>query len=243
MVVSLTPMVKAVLVAHAVIWFLAVVVVQGFVLKNNTIFDLFGLSSAGVLENFYVWQPLTYMFLHSASIWHILFNCLIVWFIGSELEKIWGSREFLKYYLICGVGAGILYIFVINIAVNLFGLNPGFMNVPTIGASGAVFGLLVAYGVLFGDRVIYFMMLFPMKAKYFILLLAVVEVFTLITAGFGGAVNNTAHLGGFILGLLYIYVGRYISNRRQKHWLKKPGNKLKLVIDNEKKKDKKPTFH
>jgi membrane associated rhomboid family serine protease len=242
MIVSLTPMVKALLVINAVIWLLGVVIAQGFILKNTIIFDIFGLSGTGVLENFQLWQPLTYMFLHSESIWHILFNGLIIWFVGSELEKIWGPREFLRYYLTCGVGAGFLYIFVVSVAVNIFGLNEGFLSVPTIGASGAVFGLLMAYGLIFGERVIYFMMLFPMKAKFFILILAVVEVFTLVTSGFGGAVNNTAHLGGFLVGLLYIYAGKFKMKRMQRKWLKKPGHKLKLVVDNEKKDDK-PTFH
>jgi membrane associated rhomboid family serine protease len=242
MVVSLTPMVKAILVANALIWVAAVVILQGFVLKSNFVFELFGLSANGI-QNLFLWQPLTYMFLHSSNIWHILFNSLIIWFIGSELEKIWGPREFLKYYLICGIGAGLLYLAVLFFAVNYFGLPLGFLGVPTIGASGAVFGLLLAYGVIFGERVIYFMMLFPMKAKYFIMLLAAVEVFTLLTSGFGGAVNNTAHLGGFVVGALYIFLGRYISRRRQMKWLKKPGGrKLKLVVDNDKKKGG-PTYH
>ena len=81
-----------------------------------------------------------------------------------------------------------LFVAVIYAAVAFFGLNSQFLYVPTIGASGAVFGLLVAYGVLFAEREIYFMMLFPMKAKHFILILAGVEFFTLLTAGFGGAV-------------------------------------------------------
>ncbi len=243
MTVTITPMVKALLIANTVIWFLAVIVAQGFIFKNNIVFDVFGLSAGGVLESFKLWQPITYIFLHSTGIWHILFNCLIIWFIGSELEKIWGQKEFLKYYLTCGIGAGILYVVIINLAVNLFSLNPGFMKVPTIGASGAVFGLLVAYGVIFGERIIFFMMLFPMKAKYFILLLGIVEVFTLITSGFGGAVNNTAHLGGFIVGFLYIYLSRHINNKRQKRWLKKPEQRLKLIVDNEIKKEDKPTFH
>ncbi len=243
MIVTLTPMVKALLIANAFVWLIGVVILQGFVLKNNMLFDLFGLSGSGVLQSFNLWQPITYMFLHSESIWHILFNGLIIWFVGSELEKIWGPREFLRYYLTCGIGAGFLYIFAISLAVNVFGLNQGFMSVPTIGASGAVFGLLMAYGLIFGERVIYFMMLFPMKAKFFILILAIVEVFTLITSGFGGAVNNTAHLGGFVVGLIYIYLGKFKMKRMQKKWLKKPGQKLKLVVDNEKKKDDKPTYH
>ncbi len=243
MTVTLTPMVKALLIANAVIWFVGVVIAQEFILKNNMVFNTFGLSAGGVLESFKLWQPVTYMFLHSMGIWHILFNCLIIWFIGSELEKIWGQKEFLRYYFTCGIGAGMLYVIVINLAVNLFGLNPGLMEVPTVGASGAIFGLLVAYGVIFGERTIFFMMLFPMKAKYFILLLGAIEVFTLITSGFGGVVNNTAHLGGFAVGLFYIYLNKYINKKRQKRWLKKPGQKLKLIVDNEIKKEDKPTFH
>jgi len=246
MVVSLTPMVKALLIANGAIWLAAVVVLQGFILKNNMLFNIFGLAPGNFIESFQVWQPLTYMFLHSSSVWHLLFNGLIIWFIGAELEKIWGPREFLKYYLTCGVGAGLLFVAVIYSAVALFGLSPQFLYVPTIGASGAVFGLLVAYGVLFAEREIYFMMLFPMKAKHFILILAGVEFFTLLTAGFGGAVNNTAHLGGFIIGLFYLLSKKHIHKFRQRKWLKKPGErKLKLVVDNDNKskKDNKPTFH
>ena len=245
MVVSLTPMVKALLIANAVIWLAAVVIVQGFITKNTLFFNLFGLSPKHFVESLSLWQPFTYMFLHSSSVWHLLFNGLIVWFIGSELEKIWGPREFLKYYLVCGVGAGLLFVAVIYAAVGFFGLDPRFLNVPTIGASGAVFGLLVAYGVLFAEREIYFMMLFPMKAKHFILILAGVEFFTLLTSGFGGAVNNTAHLGGFVVGLIYLYTKKYFHRVQQAKWLKKPGRNLKLVVDNDpkSKKDKGPTYH
>jgi len=243
MVVSLTPMVKALLIANAAIWFVAVVIFQGFITKDTVLFSLFGLSPGKFVESLQVWQPLTYMFFHSSSVWHLLFNGLIIWFIGAELEKIWGPREFLKYYLICGVGAGLLFVGVIYSAVAFFGLSSQFLYVPTIGASGAVFGLLVAYGVLFAEREIYFMMLFPMKAKHFILILAGVEFFTLLTAGFGGAVNNTAHLGGFLIGLIYIFSKKHIHKIKQRKWLKKPGErKLKLVVDNDKEK-KGPTFH
>jgi membrane associated rhomboid family serine protease len=245
MVVSLTPMVKALLIINAVIWLCAVVIFQGFITKNTMIFNIFGLAPGSFIENIKLWQPITYMFLHSNGVWHLLFNGLVIWFIGSELEKIWGPREFLKFYLTCGVGAGLLFVAVIYGAVGLFGLDSQFLYVPTIGASGAVFGLLVAYGVLFAERQIYFMMLFPMKAKHFILILAAVEFFTLLTAGFGGAVNNTAHLGGFIIGLIYLYVKKYTTKLKHNKWLKKPGRKLKLVVDNEpqKKKSDGPTFH
>lgn len=242
MVVSLTPMVKAILIANALIWLVAVVIFQGYITKDLSIFNYLGLAPALAFEKFYLWQPFTYIFIHDSKVWHVLFNSLIVWFIGSELEKIWGSKDFLRYYLVCGVGAGLLYSVVIYAAVFFFGLKADFLYIPTVGASGAVFGLLVAYGLIFGERLIYFMMLFPMKAKYFVGLLAVVEVATLLTSGFGGAVNNTAHIGGFIVGFVYLTLKKRLDLLRQKKWFRKPGRKLELVIDNDEKK-KGPTYH
>lgn len=245
MTVSLTPAVKAILILQSVVWLAAVVILQGMVFKNNNlfVFDHFGLSAQGVLSEFKVWQPITYMFIHSPEVWHLLFNSLIIWFIGSELEKIWGFRDFIKYYLICGLGAGLIYIACMFLGVSFLGLNPGYLSVPTVGASGAVFGLLVAYGVLFGERMIYFMMLFPMKAKYFVIILGAVEVFTVITSGVGGKVNNLAHLGGFLVGFCYLQLGKYKQKRLQNKWLKKRGRNLKLVVDNEPDKPKGPTYH
>jgi membrane associated rhomboid family serine protease len=240
-------MVRALLIINGVVWFLGVLILQNYVLKNNAVFLEFGLSPLSFIYDIKVWQPFTYMFLHGEGIMHILFNSLILWFIGSELEKIWGSREFLKFYLVCGVGAGLVYALVTLIAVQAMGLNPALLSVPTVGASGAIFGLMLAYGIIFGERIIYFMMLFPMKAKHFVMILALIEVMSLLSAGLGSRVNNLAHIGGFIVGFIYLKWSSYRRRMLQDRFFKRPGRKLKLVVDNDEENNKKdrdePTYH
>jgi len=247
MTVSLTPMVKALLILNALVWFSCVLILQGYVLKNNSIFIDFGLSPLSFIYDAKVWQPLTYMFLHGEGIMHILFNSLILWFIGSELEKIWGSREFLKFYLICGVGAGLVYALVTLVAVQTLGLDTSLLAVPTVGASGAIFGLMLAYGFIFGERLIYFMMLFPMKAKHFVMILAMIEIVSLISSGLGSKVNNLAHIGGFLVGYLYLKFTSFRRRKLQDRFFKKPGRKLKLVVDNDDENGRSnqdgPTYH
>lgn len=247
MVVSLTPAVKTLLIINGLVWVIGVVIFQGMVTQDSIIFDYFGLSPAVFTGKFFLWQPFTYMFLHSPQFMHIFFNSLMLWWIGSELEQVWGKKNFYKYYITCGVGAGLLYVAAMYLAIAVFKIDPGLLYVPTVGASGAVFGLMIAYGMLFGERVIYFMMLFPMKAKVFIMLLALMEVGSILSTGIGGPVNNLAHLGGLIVGFGYLSFAKYNKKRRQNKWMKGPGRRLKLVVDNDKEEEKsgpkKPTFH
>src|SRR6266436_3357326 len=114
-----------------------------------------------VLKHFFIWQLVTYMFLHG-GIEHILFNMLALWMFGMTLEQDWGTRRFLKYYFLCGIGAGIC-----DVAVNAIIGNWG---THTIGASGAIFGLLLAFGVLYPDVTVLFFFIFPMKAKYMVMI-------------------------------------------------------------------------
>src|SRR5262247_3223129 len=118
----------------------------------------FGLTPYQVTHNFYVWQLVTYIFLHD-GIFHILFNMLGLWMFGSDLERVWGSRQFTKYFFICGIGAGLFTVL----------LTPN-SGVPVIGASGAIYGVLLAFGLLFPDRIIIFM-IFPIPAKWFVAIL------------------------------------------------------------------------
>jgi membrane associated rhomboid family serine protease len=143
-----------------------------------------------------VWQVFTYLFLHSPhDPMHILFNMLFLWMFGGELEGVWGTRRFMKYYFLCGVGAGICVV----VANLLFG-NPASR---TIGASGAIYGLILAYGVLFPDRIILFMWIFPMKVKYFAMIMGGIAFFYTVV-GTGGGVSHVAHLGGMIFGFFYL---------------------------------------
>ena len=149
--------------------------------------------------SFLPWQLITYGFMHDTrSLMHIIFNMLMLWMFGRDLERMMGARRFFTYYMVCVVGAGVVQLIV--------GVLQGW-GVPTVGASGGVFGLLLAYGMAFPNRMM--MLMFPpipMKAKYFVIMLGLFELFI----GFSGVNNgvaNFAHLGGMLFGFLLI-----------KHW-------------------------
>jgi membrane associated rhomboid family serine protease len=140
----------------------------------------------------FVWQPFTYVLLHS-GIFHLLFNLLVIWSMGSELEDRWGSAFFIFYFFVCALGGAAVYgIF----SILGWGTSPW---VPVIGSSAAVYGLLMAYGILFGDRPLYFFMLFPMPARYFVLILGAIELVSSVFYSRNG-VAHTAHLGGMVTG-------------------------------------------
>lgn len=205
-----------------------------------------------------IWQLVTYMFLHGDPM-HLFLNLMMIAFIGSELEAAWGRARFLKFYFFCGVMAGLFYLL-----IQVF-TSPASLGVPMVGASGAIYGLLVAYGIFFGERTLLFMMMFPMKAKHFIWVLAGIEFTTTVFSGPGGTIAGVAHLGGMAAGFGYLYVRArlMIANRdraasggpstvAKKKKSRRAGRHLKLVIDNEKEfegdkddSDKKPprTWH
>jgi len=148
---------------------------------------------------FHLWQPLTYLFLHG-SFPHIFFNMFALWMFGAEIENYWGTKNFVTYYFICGVGAA--FINLLATTGNLY---------PTIGASGAIFGILLAFGMMFPDRYIYLYFLLPIKTKYFVAGYAVIEFISGLgnrTMGSGSDVAHFAHLGGMIIGFIYITIRR-----------------------------------
>ncbi len=154
--------------------------------------DILGLWSVNS-GHFHIWQPLTYMFMH-ASIDHIFFNMFSLWMFGNVLENVWGTRRFLFYYLACGIGAGLLHL-----------LMPG-MHL-TVGASAAVYGILLAFGMLFPNERIYVYFLVPIKTKYFIIGMIVLELFEGIFRSYDG-IAHFAHLGGMLIGFLLVLYWR-----------------------------------
>ncbi len=171
---------------------LLIINVAAFLLQQVTgrwVEVYFGLTPA-LFWSGYVWQAVSYMFLHG-GFGHIFFNMLILWMFGRVFEQLWGSRRFLTYYMICGIGAGLL-----NAAI-----TPG-SPIPTIGASGAIYGLLMAFGITFPNQMIYVWFLFPIRAKYFVIILVVIE----FVFGFNPSspIAHFAHLGGMLVGLLYL---------------------------------------
>src|SRR5450432_3976595 len=154
---------------------------------------LFALTPELTVHTFMVWQLFTYLFLHG-GIWHLIFNMLTLWMFGSPLEQDWGTRRFLKYYFICGIGAGIF-----DLALNIM---LGHWDSTTIGASGAIYGLLLAFGVCYPDQTVLMNFLFPIKAKYMVMIYAGVEL--LMSIGVNSGVSNIAHLGGMVVGFVYL---------------------------------------
>jgi membrane associated rhomboid family serine protease len=166
----------------------------GSMMRGDQIFSSLVLMPAAVVRGA-VWQLVTYMFLHSlGSFWHILFNMLTLWMFGSAVEETWGTRRFLQYYFICGIGAGICVV----VANLLFG-DP---NQRVIGASGAIYGLLLAYGMLFPNQTVMMSFLFPIKAKYMVMIFGAIAFLSSFQTG--STVSNLAHLGGMLFGFIYI---------------------------------------
>lgn len=237
--VPFTPMVKILMIINVAIWFVGQMIVEQFILSEPYISGFLSLIPAYVFEKFFVWQLVSYMFLHSSNVFHILFNMLMLWWLGSELEQRWGSRFFLAYYLASGVGAAIIYCIGLFIYTMATGSVSGWLS-PVVGASGAIFGLLVAYGIIFGERVVYFMMVFPMKAKYFVMILGAIEMINLMNSGVAGSqVANLAHLGGLLAGYLFLITYTKFKQGRWRKQTSGRGRGLKLVVNNDEKKDKK----
>ncbi len=168
----------------------------GSMMANEPIFRSFALVPWEVVHRFEIWQLVTYMFLHSlSSIWHIVFNMLMLWMFGAPIEDTWGTKRFLQYYFVCGIGAGLCVV-----AVNMtpFG-NP--LQI-VLGASGAIFGLLLAYGMLFPNQTVLMSFLFPIKAKYMVMIFGAIAFLSSFNTE--SPISNLAHLGGMLFGFLFI---------------------------------------
>ncbi|MCC7440359.1 MAG: rhomboid family intramembrane serine protease [Bdellovibrionales bacterium] len=194
MPIQLTRTIKILLVANLVAF-----VVQHSVdqFLGGDLQGLLGLVPAAFVGKFHLWQLFTYPFLH-ADVVHLFLNLMMLAFVGGELDALWGSRRFLSFYFFCSTVAGTLYLlFQIFVSHGL--------HVPMVGASGAIYGLLMAYGLIYGERTLLFMLLFPMKAKYFIWILAGLEFMTSVFSPSGG-LSSVAHLGGMAAGFGWLWV-------------------------------------
>ena len=166
-------------------------------------------------------QLITHMFMHG-SLGHIFFNMFALWMFGSLLENRWGSKRFLQFYLLSGLGAAVLHLGVLYIemepVMEVFRSYPGSVqmellysqnfkvNVATVGASGAVFGCLAAFGYLFPNSLIYVYFLIPIKAKWFVIIYGALELWMAIQNSAGDNVAHFAHLGGAITGLIIVFI-------------------------------------
>ena len=229
---TMTSGVKALLIANVGIWLVFQVFLEQFF--GFPFSHYFALYPGKVLFDFSIWQLFSYMFLHTRGISHLFFNMIMLWFLGAELENRWGKRFFVIYYLATGIGAAIIYCLGTWI---YFLIKPSAMGlvIPVMGASGAVFGLLLAYGIIFAERMIYVFGVFPMKAKIFVLIMGFIEFASLLTADAnGGDVAYLAHLGGIASGYLILVGWNRFQTILWSRKAKKKNRKLRLVVDNEK---------
>jgi len=163
---------------------------------------LLALSWETAVRNFWIWQVFTYMFVHFAPL-HLLFNMLGLWFFGVPLEQTWGTRRFLRFYLLCGLIAGTC-VLAANLIASVLVANP-IMNQRqtfTLGASGAVMGVMVAFAILFPDAILLLFFVFPMKAKYAVMIFVAMDL--IFTFGPNTGVSTVAHLGGAGFGYVYL---------------------------------------
>lgn len=196
-----TPAVKQLLIANGAV-FLAVALTGVFVPGGERWIQIhFGLVPELVVFRAWIWQLVTYAFLH-AGLWHILFNMLALWMFGAQLEQDWGYNIFMQFYFFCAIGGALT-----TVAVSFTGVLGASPIVPTVGASGAIFGLLLAFGILHAEsEVMLFPIPFMIKAKYFVMGLIFIEVFLTLSAAHqpGASVAYMAHLGGLLFGYIWL---------------------------------------
>jgi membrane associated rhomboid family serine protease len=193
----LPPGIKWLLIANTAVFLLESFLGRGL----STLFASLELVPVQVVKSFYIWQLATYMFLHG-GLWHILWNMLTLWMFGVQLEQTWRTERFLRFYLLCGVGAGVCVV----LMAYLFG-DP---RVATIGASGAIFGVLAASAALWPDSIILAFFFFPMKMKYFVMIIGAITFYNSFDPN--SPVSDIAHLSGLLFGLLYVKWPRWSTS-------------------------------
>jgi membrane associated rhomboid family serine protease len=195
---GLTPVVKNLMIIMGIVFLLRM-----FITREIDFY--FGLIPLLVWKKYFLWQLFTYIFLHGGFS-HIFFNLLALWMFGGELESYWGSKKFLFYFFFCGIGAGIFTVL--------------FSSYPVIGASGAIYGILLAYGWLFPNRPILIYFLFPIPAKYMVIIFGLIELFS-SSSGTGGGIAHLTHLGGLVFGFFYMAYPMIRQKFRREYYKRK----------------------
>ena len=205
--------VKNLLIINGILFF-ADVVLSRFGIDLNNILGLHFFMASG----FYPFQLLTYMFMHG-NFSHLFFNMFALWMFGNTLENMWGPKRFLIFYLLCGIGAGLIQEGVqyleyvtslqqyqtVNMGDRIISMDEYLNLMTTVGASGAIYGLLLAFGMMFPNSMIYLYFFVPIKAKWFVIGYAVIELLSGLGAS-GDNVAHFAHLGGMLVGLIIILI-------------------------------------
>lgn len=211
---NLPPITKYLLLINLIIWMLDALLKQHGIMLT----DILGLHYFRA-DAFHWWQPVTYMFMH-ANFSHLFFNMFAVLMFAPVLEQEWGTTKFIFYYLLCGLGAALTqeatWALQISHLLNSYSAESVMLNyanmVVTIGASGAVFGILLAFGWLFPDVPMFIIFIpIPIRARIFVIIYAAIELFAGIANVSGDNVAHFAHLGGMLFGLLPLLYWKYAS--------------------------------
>jgi membrane associated rhomboid family serine protease len=219
------PVIKNLVILNALVFFAQVVFEKNQSFNIENLFALHDIRSVYFRPH----QLVTHMFLHG-SFEHILFNMFALWMFGSVLENLWGPKRFLIFYMLCGLGAALLHLGTLYYELTpywntYYALSPAeqeevkyinnILNSKTVGASGAVFGCLAAFGYLFPNSLIYVYFFLPIKAKWFVLIYGAMELWLGIRNSAGDNVAHWAHLGGAIVGLLIVIIW---NKRNRRHF-------------------------
>ena len=182
-------------ITFALTWIINLVLTRSNSLMQDHISIVFSLTPQLVLQGF-LWQLFTYQFLHGGLL-HLFVNMFTLWMIGPELERKWNTQFFIRYYFICALGAGV---FILTLPI-ILGQN---LTIRTLGASGAIFGLLLAYAVYWPNRMILIWFIIPIKVKYFAIIIGLLSLFFTFQTTGGGGISHVSHLGGLITGYMYL---------------------------------------
>lgn len=207
----LTPGIRNIILACTAVLFFQKILEMAFPVSYTIVFNhYFGLVPYYVTHRGFLWQFVTYLFLHE-GIWHLAFNMLFLYFFGLDLERTWGTRRFYEYYFICGIGAGVIAVLV-NVIRDPMGTGYA-SGIPTIGASGAIYGVLIAAGILFPDRDVWLFFVIAIPMKLLVAASIVIEFFLSLDVT-GDKVSHIAHLGGALVGYLYLRRGLFLYRFR-----------------------------
>jgi membrane associated rhomboid family serine protease len=234
----LTGAVKKIIIINSAIFFADISLRLLF--KSDFIIYYFALVPDLVVNQYFFWQVFSYQFLHGGFL-HLLFNMFALWMFGTELEIRWGQKMFYRFYLISGTITGVI-ILAFNLAMGI--------HMPTIGASGVVFAIMLAYAVYWGNRLVYIWGIFPLKVKYFVVIMGLISFFSMINPE-GSSVSHIGHLGGLLSGYLCLKwvirdsghlsssPGTFLLQKikmyqKKKQWSKKESDNFSRMSDEEK---------
>ena len=185
--------IKSLIYINIIIYVLAIIGTK----LNIDLYNILGAVPYLIIKKYFIWQLVSYMFIH-ATVSHLFFNMLMLWMLGTELYNLWGKSFFIKYYFLCGIGAGLC-------VIALSFVDKSMVLTPTVGSSGAIFALLLAYGLAFKDRIMYVLGLFPVKAGILVLILGAVELLSMFSED-KSSISHIAHLGGLFTGFAYLKI-------------------------------------